>query len=703
LAAAAIGTLQIGVAVSLATLVFVGPLSAGAGRGAAGFILGTSISLLIVGTQSRVRSVISGSQDTAAIVAAAVAASLALEVAPEQSVSTVLVMLALGAVFTGVAMWLMGRYGLGSIVRFLPYPVVSGFMAGTGWLLFRGGLEVMHGQPIELGDFFDLFSWEDGQFLVVGLALGLFMLFCVARKISGVMISAAILATAIGFHLIARSVTTLEVLERDGWLVGPFPEGAGWKPVGPTDFLDADWGALASNGGGILILVIVSILGLMLNLGGLEEVLESEIDVDHEMRIAGVSNLPIAFGGGLISYHLIGDTTLAAKLGVRGKATALTIAAVGFALFLFGYDVIALMPRAAAGGVLVGIGLTVLYTWLQGSLRRMNKTDRSVSALILFIIATAGILTGVGVGLLIATLFFVFRYSRVDPIRHLVAAAGRSNVDRPAHQRRMLEAARDQLIAVHVQGYLFFGSITRLRRSIAGHSGEGQQPPRYLLFHFGRVTGIDFTAASGIGALAASLEAQGTTCIWSALTPAVADELSNAGVDLSTAHPDYDHAVAWAEQRLINAAELRESQRELPDAPPDDDHPAAFDGFDHLESIELASGEELIAAGSTRRELYIVDSGRLNAVTQLDDGRPARLRQISEGSIIGEMSFCTGAPRSAQVVADGPARVRVFSRERFDHLLRTDPAAALEVQDFLMRRLAHRLSDTSSLVRDLMQ
>ena len=67
----------------------------------------------VIGIRSRLTTVVAGAQDTAAILAAAVAASIATspDLAEAQRVPTVVVMLALAAVLTGVSMWVVGHYG----------------------------------------------------------------------------------------------------------------------------------------------------------------------------------------------------------------------------------------------------------------------------------------------------------------------------------------------------------------------------------------------------------------------------------------------------------------------------------------------------------------------------------------------------------------------------------------------------------------
>ncbi len=149
LTAVSIGILQLGIAISLAALVFSESLAPGAGRAAVGFVLGTGIVSAVVGLTTRMPVAVAGSQDTAAIVMAAVAASLAASTTTEGALPTVVVMVALCALLTGLAFWFLGAKSKTSFVRYLPWPVITGFTAGTGWLLLRGGVEVMHGAGIE--------------------------------------------------------------------------------------------------------------------------------------------------------------------------------------------------------------------------------------------------------------------------------------------------------------------------------------------------------------------------------------------------------------------------------------------------------------------------------------------------------------------------------------------------------------------------
>ena len=698
LAALAIGVLQIGVAISLATLIFSGPLSDGAGRAAASFLLGTVVVSGLVGATTRMSVVSAGTQDTAAVVVAAVATSVAAapSLTSDEAVPTVMVMIALATLTTGVTFWLLGRFGLSTFVRFLPYPVISGFTVGTGWLLFRGGVAVMHGSAIELGDIAELFSWEQFKFLLPGVILIAVMVAVIQSRFSNTIVSIAILGALFLFHAIAQSMTSLDELERDGWLVGPFPEDAGWSPIRPSDLADTNWSVLFDHFIPIMAVVAVSVIGLLLNLSGLENGPDPKIDMNHELTYSGIANSAMSVTGALVGYHLIGDTLLARQLGARGRTVPLTIAAMAFVLFLIGPDLIALVPRAIAGGVLAGIGVTLMISWATTSLVRMHRTDQFLSSLILIAIAVLGVLPGVAVGIVVAAAAFLISYGRIDPVRSTMAAAGRSYVDRSRDDQRFLAQSGDSILAWELHGYLFFGSATRLLTDVETRIAEADAstPCRFIIIDFAHVTGLDSTASTGLATFARQLEeTQQATLVWSGLSPNIARQLHH-DLDIN-AHENLDHAIAWCEEQLL-AEHITGALTTGP-------HLAmAPELVQFMERHTLAAGETLMRLGATDRDLYFVISGKLTAWVESADGRPIRLRQVLPGAALGEIAFCTGAARTATVKADTDATVLAMRRSTFDDMSRTNPELAVKLQEELLVRLGSRLSTTTSLVRDLL-
>ena len=91
--------------------------------------------------------------------------------------ATVVAAITLTSLLAGVFFWVLGWLRQGSLVRYIPYPVIGGFLAGTGWLLFQGGLGVMSDASLTLAHLPTLFQadlllrWLPGVVLAVGLLL----------------------------------------------------------------------------------------------------------------------------------------------------------------------------------------------------------------------------------------------------------------------------------------------------------------------------------------------------------------------------------------------------------------------------------------------------------------------------------------------------------------------------------------------------
>ena len=160
----------LGTSIAFAALIFAGPLAAGFGMGVGVILLSSIVMALWIALRSRYPSSIGQVQEASiAILATAIAASAAhLEFAPQEvKVATAFAILGSSAVVTGLVFWIFGLCRFGRLVRFMPYPVVAGFLAGSGWLLIQGAVMMVVGDRAIV----DLLVRPDGQQALAGVAL----------------------------------------------------------------------------------------------------------------------------------------------------------------------------------------------------------------------------------------------------------------------------------------------------------------------------------------------------------------------------------------------------------------------------------------------------------------------------------------------------------------------------------------------------
>ncbi len=153
LAAMVVGLMAVALSVSAATMIYQGPLSGLRDRGIALALIGGVLMGLATSRLVSWRGTICALQNPIAVVVAlfsgAVAASLPDPTA-ERAFATVSTFVAATTLVTGLVAWLLGRLRLGVLARYIPFPVVSGFLAATGYLLVMGGLGAAIGQPVAI-------------------------------------------------------------------------------------------------------------------------------------------------------------------------------------------------------------------------------------------------------------------------------------------------------------------------------------------------------------------------------------------------------------------------------------------------------------------------------------------------------------------------------------------------------------------------
>lgn len=694
MSAVSIAAIEASTAVSLAVLIFSGELAAGVPRATTNFLVGAAIVLLVIGARTSMRVVIAGSQDAPAIVAAAIAATVVTEAAPEQRLATVFVIVALGGLLSGVLSGLIGWRRLGEVARSIPFTVISGFMAGTGWLLFTGGLEVMTGLSTTLSNAGSLLDWEYVRYWLPGIALALFVAIALDRGASSVLVGAAMLLTGAAIHLVGQVGWSLVELQDGGWLIGPFPESSSWSPVGPSDLRDADWGLIFGQALPLVGLAVISLVGLSLNVTGLEVAVSDDVDLDHELSLSGVANVASAAAGGMVGFHLFGLSSVANRLGAKGFRVPLIVGGlmvVFVGVAMVGGDPVGFVPRAVAGGMLAASGLGLLIDWARQVRRDLNRLDGVLSALVLVVIIVFGVLTGIIAGVLAAAVMFVFNYSQVSPIRQFsTMATMQSNVDRPASERRFLAKHEDEVVALELSGYLFFGSIRNMTNVVRPMIDD--EALRYLILDFRSVRGVDASVVTGFESLERRAIGSGITIIWSHVHDDLAQQLLEGESQMRRRAADLDRALELVEEELLGGTEFDVM------APTDEEWVRAIS--EHGQRLELAAGDTLIDATDETQRMFIIVEGKLTAWGETASGSWIRYRQVGPGSFLGEVSFVTGANRTATVLADTDAVVIAISPEDLAELADDDPDLVARTHQIIAERLAERLDDTSRTVRN---
>lgn len=665
---------------SLAALVFggvglsearaFGPILIGAG------ILGLVIALMsgLVGTpQSNAAAVVGVA---AGLVAAGSTGSA------DQQFALVMATMAVASIGTGLVLYLAGAFKLGRLIRFLPYPVVGGFLAATGWLLLAGGWRLARASDT---------GWIIGAALVFGIAIAF------AAQLNNQWLQPAVVGTALVafFLVLALGGVSVDEAGARGWLIGPFAA----DPVAFSDlfvWLSADFSQLAPAVPVLLTVPAVALLSLLLNASAIEVGERVDLPFDFELKAAGVGNAVGGLVGSLPGWQSLTLQRLV-KSSRTNKVGAVVVALVSLSALAVGPRVIGYLPVFVVAGVVAGLGLDLLYEWVVASRNNVSATDYSIVLIVVVVTAAVGFVSGVVVGVVAAIGLFVFQYSKIDVVQAALSGDSyRSNVDRPLTDSERLTETGDAIAIFRIHGFVFFGTANRL----IGELRERIAPEvvRYLVVDGRRVTGFDGSALNTFERFLETAAETGVTTVLTGFGQLGAKVAAAEAAGTVFRFHTLDEGLEWAEDQILsNDDSLFSSvETQLEEIA----GPWASDVLGMMDRTEFGAGETIIAEGSVGHPLFVIEYGRVRVVLE---STGTRIRTMRPGAIVGEMAYYTRQPANASVIAETEVVAYALSVSKLDDLLATNPRLAAELHRRMARALSRRVTETNTALRKAME
>jgi SulP family sulfate permease len=712
------GLLLLVYALGFAALIFSDKLATHLPGGLGAMLVSSVVLSTLVALRSSFKPAVAGPQDTTSVLLALMASTIAAGAAkPEHLLPTVIAAFALTALSTGALFTALGLLGLGKIVRFVPYPVVGGFLAGVGWLLVRGAFTVLSAIPLRLDTVSALFASGAPVRWIPGLAFGLAVTFTVRRLRHPVVLPALLFLGVVLFYAaLGAGGYSVEDAQARGLLLGPFSSHTLWPPIAWSDLGHVQWSLLRDDLVAGIALMVLAGISMLLNSSGLELLTEQEIDLDRELRATGVANLLAGALGAPVGYLALGESTLGRALGARSRAPGVIAAGLCLVALLLGGRVFPYFPRAVLGGLLVFLGFTILLDALYAAWFRLPRGEYGLVVLILFVVVTVGFLEGVALGIVISSVLFALNYARINVVKHVISGAAlRSKAARSATSEALLHHFGAQIYILKLQGYLFFGTAYNLLTLVQKRMNDGgAMPVRYVVLDFRHVDGIDSSAVLSFTKMRKLAEAQQVTLVFIDLPRGVRKQLERGGCIEPVAQsaapaertessvvifPDLDHGLEWCEDQIIDAnADSRLSadalEREIAGMSRHRDLVAELSRY--LERVDAPADFQLFAQGERSDDLYLIESGEVAAWLVVEGGRNKRLRTMGPGSVVGEAALYLGAPRSALVKTTRPSVLYRLSSTSLEQMTREAPRLAASFHRFVAQLLAERVVNTTT-------
>lgn len=672
----------------------------------------TAVISLVVGLTSSIPGAVAPVQEVPVIgltaVVVAVQSAMPEGASHDATFVTVVVAVVLSTLVAGIVAAGLGLVRGGAIVRFVPYPVVGGFLAGTGWLIVLGGFGLVFGHTPGVDDIGRLQNFSFATNLGLTLLFVVLLATIEARATSSLVLPGAILITLLIFNLVV--VTTAidpASLHDDGWLVRVSMDGNLWPPIALADLAVVEWRAVALAMIAMPTMVFMTVLSQLMNDTGIELETRADVDLDRELRTNGAANLLAGVVGGMPGFPSVSLTLLARRLGATSRLVGVLVAAVAVGALLLGSTVLDLIPTFLLGGMLIWIGGGLLVQWLFASYRRLDRWEYLVIVLIFGVIVGVGFAQGIFLGLVAAVVLFVIQYGRVDTMRlWLTGRDYQSSAAASEERRKLLTALGDAIVIIRLQGFLFFGTADRLRRAVERYAASGEASARFVLIDFGRVTGIDSSTVLSLTRLVQVAERDGFIVVLSSLTTEHGNALQRGGLlPGPNLHfgSDIDASLRWCEDALLTEAhpEFVTGPRTLMALLTGliSDEAMAARIAPHFEARDIPPDTYFIEQGAVSDDIFLVESGHAAVQVRSATGQPVRLATIGPGAIAGELAYYLQTPRTASVVSEEDMKLWRLSRASIDQLRAEAPEVALALHQAMATMLAGRLDGTNRVLR----
>lgn len=437
--------------------------------------------------------------------------------------------LMIATMLAGVFLILLGVCRLGTIIKFIPYPIVVGFTSGIAVTIFTTQIKDLFGLSIEgklPGDFiskwgvyFQHFSTIDLVTTAVGLLSILVIVLTpkVSKKIPGSLV-AIILMTVGAYFLNAYSpyhVTTIG--DQFGEIKAAIPS---------LEVPNLTWESVKSLFPTAMVIAVLGAIESLLSATVADGVCGDHHNSNQELIGQGVANLCTPLFGGIPCTGAIARTMTNINNGGRTPVAGIIHAVVLLVIFLVLMPLAAYIPMACLAGVLVIVSYNMSgwRTFLQ--LMKNPKSDIIVLFMTFLLTVIFDLTVAIEVGLLVACLLFMRRMAETTQIKVIADEIDpNEETDAEVHEEHLIIPQGVEVYEIN--GPYFFGIANKFEELMTALDDH----PKVRVIRMRRVPFIDSTGIHNLQNLCEISHREGTHIVLSGVTPNVYAVLEHNGFD----------------------------------------------------------------------------------------------------------------------------------------------------------------------------
>lgn len=439
--------------------------------------------------------------------------------------------LAIATFMAGVLLVMMGLFKLGTVIKFIPYPIVVGFTAGIALTIFSTqmpdffGLTINEKLPADFigkwGVYFRHFASIDWMTTIVGVASLLLIVLApkLSKRIPGALVAIVIMTFFVwimnqfGYF---TEVETIGMRFKNLTTDIPHPHSIGLNMQSinillPSAFTIAMLGAIES----------------LLSATVADGVTGSKTNSNTELIGQGIANITVPFFGGIPVTGAIARTMTNITNGGRTPVAGIIHAVVLLVVYLFMMPLINLVPMACLGAVLIVVSYNMSGWRTVVGIFKNPKSDISVLIVTFLLTVIFDLTIAIEMGLLLAVVLFLKRVMENSTVRvygeQLDAAEGS---DLTTHE--VLQIAPGVSV-YEIDGPFFFGVATKFEEVM--RSTNMKEKPCVRIIRMRKVPFIDATGVHNLEMLIRSSQSDGIEIVLSGVNESVSAVLHKAGID----------------------------------------------------------------------------------------------------------------------------------------------------------------------------
>jgi len=704
--AASVLTVTFGLSYSL--LIFSGPLAPYLSYGVAATFVSSAILAAVIALGSSLPFAVAGPESSTAAMTGILASSLVERMMAADPTAPllgpVLLTLASTTIVTGIVLCGFGMTRVGRAIRYVPYPVVGGFLGATGCLILLGAVRVITGHRLQfasLDQFANLLTLSE---LAAACAMAAVLYLTWHRSRSSFGLPAILIGGVIAAHLAfwLAGISDAQA-QAAGWTFQPPPAVTFMLPWNWSEISRYPWYSLPDVAGNLIAVVFVTASCSLFNTTGIEVAVNREANLERELNVTGIANILSGALGGYTGCISVSRTILNFNGGGTGRWSGLTVAAISALMLAAAPMLLGYMPKFVLGGLLIYLGADQLQKWIIQSRRRLSFTEYLSLLAIIVIIVQWGFIPGILIGVVIGCATFALSAARIDSIKYgFDGSEYRSSLDRSRDDQAVLSAHGGKIQGLNLQSYLFFGSANRLYQHVRALL---QRHPecRFLMFDFKLVTGIDSSAAYSFTQIKRAAADRGIKLVLVHL-PAATEKALRSSEFISgevSVVAELDHALEWCENQIIvqhqgleqEEASLRDWFAQILGTEQD-----ASELIRRCRRIEVDAGEVIVRAGDVADSMHFILDGRVGIMIPGGEGGTTRVRSLGRYTTIGEMGLVSHAPRSATIQAEVASVLYVLGADQFEAIKLDDPALSQKLLTYFIAVMAERLTFANRMI-----